>query len=346
MRKLFLNSMRLALFTGALMSAGLGFGQDAIDPQIAAIQVAPNAIPFGSAATATVNFSVGGQGATTAPAGSVIIQISFPTAYRPVPESNPTVTSSNGLFTFTYNQAERTVRGVSNVALAPGNGTQIDIAVAGFEETASAATIANLTYAPQPSGNSTENDNRSTTASVIAGPAPVLLSSFSAQKEAQTALLSWSTAEEVNSERFEVEHSLNGKSWRMIGQVAAEGNSKNTQWYSFTDVNPANGSNLYRLRMVDRDGTFYYSRIKSLEFDINIETALYPNPVAERLLLKTDDLSKISRVELYNAMGVAVIHTESVSDTGLDVKSLPTGLYVVKVTRTNGSTDTFKVLKQ
>lgn len=177
-------------------------------------------------------------------------------------------------------------------------------------------------------------------------PQPVLLSSFSAHKEAQTALLSWSTAEEVNSDRFEVEHSLNGKNWRMIGKVAARGNSNDKRWYSFMDVNPANGSNLYRLRMVDRDETFDYSRIRSLEFDIDIETALYPNPVDERLLLKTDDLKKISRVELYNTMGVAVMHSDNVPNNGLDVKNLPAGLYVVKVTRTNGSTDTFKVMKQ
>ena len=346
MGKLFLNSMRLAVFVGALISAGITLGQNVIDPQIAAIQVAPNAIPIGTTATASVNFSVGGQGTATAPAGSIIIQISFPNSYRPTPEENPTVTSSNGLFTFTYDQANRTVTGTSNVAIAPGAGTQIDITVTGFIETASATTVANLSYAPQPPGNITDNDNRATTASVVANPSPVTLISFSTQKEAQTALLSWSTAEEVNSDHFEVEHSLNGKNWQMIGKVAAQGNSKNTQWYSFTDVNPANGSNLYRLRIVDRDETFDYSRVKSLEFDITIETALYPNPVAERLLLKTDDLAKISKVQLFNSMGVAVMQSDTVSSNGLDVKNLPTGLYVVKVTRTNGSTDSFKVLKQ
>lgn len=177
-------------------------------------------------------------------------------------------------------------------------------------------------------------------------PSPVSLVSFNAQKEAQTAVLSWSTAEEVNSDRFEVEHSLNGKNWQMIGKVAAKGNSKNTQWYSFTDDNPANGSNLYRLRMVDKDGTFDITRAKSLEFDIQLEMAMYPNPVAERLLLKAGDLSQIRRVELYNAAGKSVLESETVTANGIDVSGLPTGLYVVKVTRANGSTDTFKVLKK
>ena len=346
MRKPLLSHMRLAVFIGALAWAGMARGQNVIDPQIAAIQVAPNAIPFGSPATASVTFSVGGQGNATAPAGSVIIQISFPNSYRPVPEAAPTVTSSNGLFTFTYDQPNRTVTGISNVAIAPGAGTQIDIQVAGFELTPSATTVANLSYAPQPPGNITDNDTRSTTASVTAGPAPVSLVSFTAQKEAQTAVLSWSTAEETDSDRFEVEHSLNGKNWRMIGRVAARGNSRSTQWYSFTDNSPANGANLYRLRMVDRDGTSDITRARSLEFDITIETALYPNPVAERLLLKTGDLSQIRRVELYNASGKSVLESDGVTARGIDVKGLPTGLYVVKVTRANGSTDTFRVLKQ
>lgn len=143
-----------------------------------------------------------------------------------------------------------------------------------------------------------------------------------------------------------MEHSLNGKNWRMVGSVAAKGNSKNTQWYSFTDANPANGSNLYRLRMVDKDGTFDITRAKSLEFDITLETAMYPNPVAERLLLKMGDLSQIRRVELYNASGKSVLESETVTANGIDVKGLPTGFYVVRVTRNNGSTDIFKVLKQ
>ncbi|MPR33053.1 T9SS type A sorting domain-containing protein [Salmonirosea aquatica] len=346
MRKRILNYMRLAVFISAFASAGVTLGQDVVDPQIAAIQVAPNAIPVGTTATASVNFSVGGQGATTAPVGSVTIQVSFPNSYRPVPEGTPTITQTVPLFTFTYDALNRTFNGTNSVALAPGDGTQIDITVGGYTATASATTVANLSYAPQPPGNITENDNRSTTASVTGAPNPVSLISFTAQKEAQTAVLSWSTAEEINSDRFEVEHSLNGKNWRMIGSVAARGNSSSTQWYTFTDADPADGSNLYRLRMVDRDGTFDYTRARSLEFDIRLETALYPNPVSERLLLKAGDLSQIRRVELYNASGKSVLESEAITASGIDVKGLPTGFYVVRVTRTNGSTDTFKVLKQ
>lgn len=322
------------------------FGQTNLDPQLTAYQITPNPIQEDQFAQAQLTFALAGQ-AGTVPAGGIVIQVSFPVAYVPFPAAGPTITQTVPLFTFTYNEALRTVTATSSVPISAGDGTIISITVFGVDQTnANPQTNANFQNPAPIAGDATGNNSILTSANVVAGPQPVLLSSFSAQKEAQTALLSWSTAEEVNSDRFEVEHSLNGKNWRMIGRVAARGNSNDKQWYSFTDVNPANGSNLYRLRMVDRDGTFDYSRVKSLEFDIDIETALYPNPVAERLLLKTDDLKKISRVELYNSMGVAVIQADAVPANGLDVKNLPTGLYVVRVTRTNGSTDTFKVLKQ
>jgi hypothetical protein len=346
MRNRFLKLVRLTLLLGALGLCQNSFGQTNLDPQLTAYQITPNPILEDLFAQAQLTFVMAGQGGTV-PAGGVVIQVSFPVAYVPFPVAGPTISQTSPLFTFTYNAALRTVTATSSVAISAGDGTIISITVYGVDQTnASPQTNANFQNPAPIAGDAVANNSISTSANVIAGPSPVLLSSFSAHKEAQTALLSWSTAEEVNSERFEVEHSLNGKNWRKIGKVAAKGNSNDKQWYSFIDVNPADGSNLYRLRMVDRDGTFDYSRIRSLEFDIDIETVLYPNPVAERLLLKTDDLKKISRVELYNSMGVAVIQTDTVPNNGLDVKNLPTGLYVVRVTRTNGSTDTFKVVKQ
>lgn len=57
-------------------------------------------------------------------------------------------------------------------------------------------------------------------------PLPVTLARFDAVKEGSTALLSWSTTEETNSDRFEVERSINGKVWQKIATVKAQGESK------------------------------------------------------------------------------------------------------------------------
>lgn len=346
MKKALLNFCALAILLGSL---GLVNPALAIDPSINALNVSPDPIRQFETGTAVANFSV--TGTPSIPIGDLVIQLSFPNSYLPDPMTAAAVraTGAGSLFTWTYDAPNQTLNGTNNQILADGAGGLITVDIRGYVVTDPNFDFmtANLVFPNgQPDGNSVGNDNLRAGGRITANPSPVSLISFDATREAQTAVLSWATAEEINSDRFEIEHSLNGKSWRMIGKVAAGGNSKNTQRYSFTDVNPANGANLYRLRMIDRDGTFDYSRAKSLEFDISIETALYPNPVAERLLLKTDDLAKISRVQLFNAVGVAVIQSDRVTSAGLDVRNLPAGLYVVKVTRTNGSTDTFKVLKQ
>ncbi|MBB5287208.1 hypothetical protein HNQ92_005371 [Rhabdobacter roseus] len=173
---------------------------------------------------------------------------------------------------------------------------------------------------------------------------PVSLVHFTASAEGTLAQLSWSTAEESNSDYFQVEHSRDGKSWRSLGQVKAQGESTSLQHYAFTDTDPAQGENLYRLRIVDADGSYAFSRLRSLTFARSQELVLYPNPVTERLLL--DDWSQVQRVRLYGPSGKLIQERSQGLASGLDVKPLPAGLYLVELTRTNGSVYTYRIVKQ
>nr|WP_229254101.1 hypothetical protein [Dyadobacter sp. NIV53] len=105
----------------------------------------------------------------------------------------------------------------------------------------------------------------------LSGALPVTLISFRANKEGMGVSLNWSTVEEINSERFDIQHSINAKSWAIIGSVKSFGNTNVRQDYSFMHANPVNSNNYYRLKMVDRvvnnrDATFTYSQIRSIEF--------------------------------------------------------------------------------
>ncbi|MDQ6482651.1 T9SS type A sorting domain-containing protein, partial [Dyadobacter sp. LHD-138] len=180
------------------------------------------------------------------------------------------------------------------------------------------------------------------------GPLPVTLVNFNAIKEGQTALLTWNTTAETNSERFDVERSLNGKDWNRIGSVDAKGESVNVnmQYYSFKDGSPASGTeNLYRLKMVDRDNTFAYSRIQSLIFDNQI--SVYPNPLTfgEKLNLGTPDPDKISHVKIYDVRG-KLVFSENKPGRQIDVSSLRAGGYMVQLTGMNGSVSTHRIVKQ
>ncbi|MBN9380070.1 MAG: FG-GAP repeat protein [Chitinophagaceae bacterium] len=109
---------------------------------------------------------------------------------------------------------------------------------------------------------------------------PVSLLSFTATADNGNTRLNWSTAQEQNSDHFDIEHSTDGINFSSIGQVAAAGNSSLKTDYSFTDATPAVGANYYRLKMVDRDGQFTYSRVAIVNFQAGGPSAVaaYPNP--------------------------------------------------------------------
>jgi len=117
---------------------------------------------------------------------------------------------------------------------------------------------------------------------------PVELTSFTASASNGIISLNWQTANEINNFGFEVERKLSDKSdWENIGFVSGNGNSNSLKEYSFTDPLDLNlnlNLNLkYRLKQIDTDGKFEYSKEISVETDLSTpkEFALsqnYPNP--------------------------------------------------------------------
>lgn len=109
---------------------------------------------------------------------------------------------------------------------------------------------------------------------------PVQLSSFIANVSGRDVQLIWTTATEINALSFEIEKNIDGV-WRTIGSVKAAGNSTEIRDYSYSDKNLNSGKYSYRLRMVDFDGSYDYSKIVEAEVGIPMEFSLsqnYPNP--------------------------------------------------------------------
>lgn len=185
------------------------------------------------------------------------------------------------------------------------------------------------------------------TVTVTTDPLPVTLSTFSIKKEGQIARLNWATTEETNSDYFEIQHSVSGKGWEAVGQVASSGESKVLKNYSFSHANPVHGQNLYRLKMVDRDMTFAYSRIQSVSFEgiAAADLSVYPNPSSDKLFIR--DNGTVKDVVINNLNGNAVYRSSASFEAGnglIDVTKLPQGMYIVKVTRKNGLVSTSKVV--
>ena len=92
---------------------------------------------------------------------------------------------------------------------------------------------------------------------------PVRLENFTAARAGNTVKLSWKSAEEINSREYIAERSGDGVSYSQVGVVAAKGMPAD---YSLTDAHPLTGANFYRLKPVDKDNKFVYSKVVKVNF--------------------------------------------------------------------------------
>ncbi|MCF0049369.1 T9SS type A sorting domain-containing protein [Dyadobacter sp. LJ53] len=107
------------------------------------------------------------------------------------------------------------------------------------------------------------------------------------------------------------------------------GDSKKRNSYHFTDLNPQTGLNYYRLKMMDKDETFAYSSIRSVNF-AGRATSLYPNPVLNTLNIDSENLD--TEVRIYDVSGKEVLYQQDVKGIRtINVSSLIPGNYLVKL---------------
>jgi hypothetical protein len=175
-------------------------------------------------------------------------------------------------------------------------------------------------------------------------PLPVTLTSFSVGKEATQSIVHWETTSESNSERFEIQHSMDAKNWNLVGTIAAKGESQSLVPYQFIHADPLNGRNYYRLKMIDRDATFAYSRIADILMNVPETLAAYPNPVVNQVTIETADWNKVKEIFLISASGKQILM--SATSDKIDLSNVSAGIYIIQLKKLNGSVSTARIVKQ
>jgi hypothetical protein len=154
----------------------------------------------------------------------------------------------------------------------------------------------------------------------LTAPLPVGLVSFRAERQGQNAILRWATASEQDNRGFGLEVSLDGKAYRQIGFVAAEGgNSSSARSYSFVDASEGKtGLRYYRLRQDDRDGTAHYFAPQLLRFDAEaLALAAYPTRFGPELTVAlTAPTAATATLRLLDMMGREVWRQEQALTSG------------------------------
>ncbi|WP_201981576.1 T9SS type A sorting domain-containing protein [Hymenobacter rubidus] len=241
---------------------------------------------------------------TTAPSAAVPVTLSW------------LADDDNGLTSFNPAQAWRADLGSSAWA---ATGSPQAAAVSGATRSFSFATAAL---------------GRLTLSTASANPLPVELVRFTAEPQGADALLRWATASEKNNDRFEVEASADGRTFRRIGLVPGHGSSAQPHDYQLVDPAIARyGTSLvyYRLRQVDTDGTFSYSPVRTVAVSGKPELALFPNPTTQAATLIGAEPG--AAVTVFDAVGrlVLAIPADAAGTTHLALPhGFATGVYLVR----------------
>ncbi|MEP6675050.1 MAG: T9SS type A sorting domain-containing protein [Ferruginibacter sp.] len=183
---------------------------------------------------------------------------------------------------------------------------------------------------------------------IAAGVLPVTLGDFTAKKINENKIqLDWFTFSENNNSGFYVERSLdNTTSFSSIGFIAAKGTNGNSNQkldYTFTDNNNHKGINYYRLKQVDRDGKFIYSKILGINFNDKLSVQVFPNPVTDHVTINFEGLASGQyQVDMTALNGTVLSSTRYSISTGMQQADLllskyPAGTYLITITDISGN---------
>lgn len=171
------------------------------------------------------------------------------------------------------------------------------------------------------------------------GTLPVSLLQFSGYNSGSGVILQWKTANEINNAYFEVQRSSNGLAWQSFQQISGAGNSNRTVTYTTEDVSPLAGVNLYRLKQVDYNGDFTYSKAINIDVakdfeSLGLEITLFNGFNGVGIIIMPEE-NRNYDLKLINMQGQPVYQTSDRAEVG-SVKThmnlgenLPNGVYII-----------------
>jgi hypothetical protein len=166
---------------------------------------------------------------------------------------------------------------------------------------------------------------------------PIQLLGFDAICNNNTAVLTWSSANEINNDHYTIERTQDGMNYETVATVKGAGNSDHELSYSYTDNTPLPGISYYRLSQTDFDGTT--TELKTIVFvpcsdDQSINAYAYNNTI-NTLINYTGTSSVPYKLMLMDALGRIVITKNYNVVPGLNVFKLPanqpTGIYLIRL---------------
>ena len=178
-------------------------------------------------------------------------------------------------------------------------------------------------------------------------PLAIKISDFTVNKTDCNANLVWKTATESNSDRFEIEVSTSTNPvYTNVSTVLAAGNSSTPKSYQFSYPMQAGVVYFFRLKLIDKAGTFKYSDIVSASCSKGGGgITIGPNPTKEIFTVRGMETGK-NLIGVYASNGQLIKNqTTSQTQEVVDISHLAPGVYMVKITSEAGNTVISKLIK-
>jgi trimeric autotransporter adhesin len=169
---------------------------------------------------------------------------------------------------------------------------------------------------------------------------PVTLTKFNAQPKGTDVIVTWTTANELNSSHYIIERSADGRSFSDIGTVSAAGYIISSVNYQFVDQSPVHGVNYYRLKQVDVDGKYIYSNVVTVNFATADVLSVYPNPVTTNIQIKLNSAASDFVAQVTSSEGVMVMQAKgNVYQINQQINQklmmLKSGMYILQLGNAN-----------
>lgn len=174
---------------------------------------------------------------------------------------------------------------------------------------------------------------------------PIELTQWTATNLEESVLLEWTTASEENNDYFAIERSIDGVTWKVLGNVGGAGTTSATHYYSFEDTKPVSGISYYRLKQVDFNGEYTYSSVKCINRPANADKMYkaYVNKDIDAFIVQGEEIAACN-IEVYNNLGIKMTNLSfnpiSTDKVVINVGQLPIGTYFIKIC--NGSKSVVK----
>ncbi|WP_025762685.1 T9SS type A sorting domain-containing protein [Dyadobacter tibetensis] len=174
-------------------------------------------------------------------------------------------------------------------------------------------------------------------------PLPVGLKTFSAKALPHAIVLNWESTTEDNFLGYQLERSVDGKEFVDLAWIEGGNSGRSSRTYHYKDLQAPLGQVLYyRLKMVDRDGKFQFSRIRTAALDPQIlRIHLVSNPVESLARIQINNPNEqLLRVQIIDLSGRTILNRvykqpQGLGELGVDVSAITKGNYLLSVS--NGS---------